>query len=131
MVHTVSQALAMNGQANAAATNTQHLAGLKDSQIETADALILCREEQLPCHSLLLSVASPVLAELCDTSPRKENGMLIIALDKDEAVAKKFLEWLYSAHRRPSCVMDSHTAVQLAFLSHEWAIPGDSCSFLP
>ena len=72
--------------------NLSYLKRLSQDRLIAADAVICADSKELPCHLLLLSCISPVLADLEGTRPR-EDGQRAIPFTKDLHIAERFLEW--------------------------------------
>ena len=90
--------------------------------LSAADAVICVDSKELPCHLILLSSISPVLAGLEGTRPR-EDGRWVIPFTSSRGlpIAEKFLEWAYC--RGPMNLI-AREAMHLAEVSYKWDIPG-------
>ena len=96
-------------------------------ELDAADAVICVDSKELPCHLVLLSCISPVLASsagLEGTRPR-DDGRRVITFTKSLHTAEIFLEWAYC---RGPMNLTATEAMDLAIVSHTWDIPG---KFLP
>ena len=102
----------------------KYLSKVSQARIDDTDAVLCVASQELPCHLLLLSCISPVLAGIEGTRPR-EDGKRAIPFTKDLHVAERFLEWAYC---RGPMNLTATEAMHLAELSHTWDIPG---KFLP
>ena len=89
-------------------------------RLNAADAVICVDSKDLPCHLILLSSISPVLADFESTKPR-EDGKWAIPFTRSLHIAERFLEWAYC---RGPLNLTATEAMQLAELSHTWEIPG-------
>ena len=92
-----------------------YLKNLSQDRLNAADAVICAESKELPCHLLLLSCISPVLAGLEGTRPR-EDGKWAIPFTKSPHIAERLLESLMN--------LSAAEARQLAEVSHAWDIPG-------
>ena len=82
---------------------------------------VLCtKEKELPCHSLLLMMASPVLANLDETAKR-EDGKVAVPFTMGLQSAEKFLHWVY---KRKTQDFSNQDWYDMAVLAHEWDIAG-------
>ena len=97
-----------------------YLKNLSQDRLNAADAVICAESKELPCHLLLLSCISPVLAGLEGTRPR-EDGKWAIPFTKSPHIAERLLEWAYC---RGPMNLSAAEARQLAEVSHAWDIPG-------
>ena len=97
-----------------------YLRNMSRDRLNAADAVICVDSKELPCHLLLLSCISPVLAGLEGTRPR-EDGKWAIPFTRSLHTAERFLEWAYC--RGPMNLI-AREAMHLAEVSYKWDIPG-------
>ena len=96
------------------------MATQSESQFKAADWVLCTEGKELPCHSRLLSLVSPVLSGLQETEPR-EDGKIAVPFRGSHQAAEKFLQFCY--HHNP-VVLSVEESYELAVLSHKWDIQG-------
>lgn len=95
--------------------------------LSKADWLLECKDadstvKQLPCHSVILCNASPILCGLDEVTKAGDHTRTVIPFPGDEESARALLKWLYDQQR--PLARDDVTG--LVKISDEWNIAGVS-----
>jgi hypothetical protein len=97
--------------------------------IDSADWQLFCSDgKRLPCHSLILSTASQVFAELLQSTVKPKDGERIdIPFKESSTIGEWLMKWVYQ--RKRSLFFNVEVAYHLAKLGHYLDSPGRPFAF--